>query len=567
MRKWFLVLTVLALSSVFFAGTVLAAGGNIYYWQAEWGMPSSAQPFYMAADSSGHIYVSQYNGPINKYDENGNLLAQYGGVYTGPMAADSGGDIYLFGNTSSSGSEIFEFDPNFNLLASWTPALPFGPSDVDGLAVDSSDNIYMANTAVYAGTGNFCGGGTVQKYSSSGTLLAQWSGYIVNGVSESFSSASSVAVDSQGNVYVADGCNYRVVKLDPNGNYITQWGSYGPNPGQFYSLSKIEADNIGNLFVLDGSYYMVDKFDLNGNYLTRFNLPWTGDMAVDPSNDDIYVDHDLMKGTVRRWSPNGWITATALYNGAALQNAYLYLQKDSQKGVTPDEMSMLRPAQYPYGDPSATMIGQQFVGINNASASDGSMYVPVPPGKWFVRILKRTGNASVYEPPYPGDYTWFSTPITVPNNGLANLGTVNTYLYNSQQLPTVSGVVNGASSGSPLAGWFVRATVQRCLGRRYANHCGGIYYAAPNRTDANGKYTVTLPGGGTYYIYACPGGGDACKGGKYIEPYRSYNGGYSTCGTIQCMPSGNCESKSYNCPTAVNAGQQLTNENISVPGY
>ncbi len=42
-----------------------------------------------------------------------------------------------------------------------------------------------------------------------------------------------IAVDSSNNVYVADSGNYRVEKFDSNGNYLTQWGSYGSGNGQF----------------------------------------------------------------------------------------------------------------------------------------------------------------------------------------------------------------------------------------------------------------------------------------------------------------------------------------------
>ena len=42
-----------------------------------------------------------------------------------------------------------------------------------------------------------------------------------------------VAVDQAGNVYVTDTGNKRVVVFDSNGTYITEFGSYGMEPGQF----------------------------------------------------------------------------------------------------------------------------------------------------------------------------------------------------------------------------------------------------------------------------------------------------------------------------------------------
>ena len=42
-----------------------------------------------------------------------------------------------------------------------------------------------------------------------------------------------IAVDSEDNVYVADTSNHRIQKFDSNGNFITKWGSEGTGNGEF----------------------------------------------------------------------------------------------------------------------------------------------------------------------------------------------------------------------------------------------------------------------------------------------------------------------------------------------
>ncbi|MFZ0741543.1 MAG: hypothetical protein WBM37_14560 [Nitrososphaeraceae archaeon] len=42
-----------------------------------------------------------------------------------------------------------------------------------------------------------------------------------------------LAIDSSGDVYVADSGNNRIQKFDSDGNYITSWGSLGSGNGQF----------------------------------------------------------------------------------------------------------------------------------------------------------------------------------------------------------------------------------------------------------------------------------------------------------------------------------------------
>jgi hypothetical protein len=74
-----------------------------------------------------------------------------------------------------------------------------------GVAVDSQGNIYMADYG--GGRGN----GRIQKLSPSGQPLAQW-GYRGSG-SGQFSSPWGVTLDSQGNIYVADSNNSRIQKL------------------------------------------------------------------------------------------------------------------------------------------------------------------------------------------------------------------------------------------------------------------------------------------------------------------------------------------------------------------
>jgi DNA-binding beta-propeller fold protein YncE len=120
-----------------------------------------------------------------------------------------------------------------------------------------------------------------------------------------FNNPGGAAVDSAGNIYVADTGNSRIQKFDSNGNYLTKWGGtfsppppsvpggtsqpYVPVNGQFLGPSGVAVDSAGNVYVADTGNNRIQEFDSNGNYLAQwggFNQP--GGVAVD-SAGNVYV--------------------------------------------------------------------------------------------------------------------------------------------------------------------------------------------------------------------------------------------------------------------------------------
>src|SRR5215211_384304 len=71
---------------------------------------------------------------------------------------------------------------------------------------------------------------------------------------------TGVALDSSGNVYVADSNNTRIQKFDSDGTFITKWGSQGEGDGQFTHPQEAALDSSGNVYVADGSNNRIQKF-------------------------------------------------------------------------------------------------------------------------------------------------------------------------------------------------------------------------------------------------------------------------------------------------------------------
>lgn len=91
-----------------------------------------------------------------------------------------------------------------------------------------------------------------------------------------------VTTDSSGNIYVADSGNDRIVKFDPNGNYLMQFGISGKNDGQFMEPRGVAVDHQGNIYVADTMNERVQKFDSGGKFLLKFSSNGTDDGQFHP---------------------------------------------------------------------------------------------------------------------------------------------------------------------------------------------------------------------------------------------------------------------------------------------
>ncbi|MBI3414614.1 MAG: hypothetical protein HY043_04720 [Verrucomicrobia bacterium] len=270
--------------------TFTTLAGNAGYGSAD-GTGNDARfswPFGMAVDNAGNVYVADRdNHTIRK-------VTPAGVVTTLAGLAGSAGSADGTGNNA-----------RFN----W----PFG------MAVDSAGNVYVADT----------GNNTIRKVTPAGivTTLAGLAGSAGSadgtGNDARFNFPSDVAVDNTGKLYVADSYNFTIRKVTPAGVVTTLAGSTDGrgsadgtgNNAQFNQPQGLALDSAGNVYVADLGN-AIRKVTPSGMVTTLAGLDGSyGNVTVDGAGN-VYVA-DRGNHTILKMTPPGVVTTLAGLAGSS----------------------------------------------------------------------------------------------------------------------------------------------------------------------------------------------------------------------------------------------------------
>jgi sugar lactone lactonase YvrE len=288
------------------AGVVTTIAGTVGTSGTLDGTGTAAQfstPTSLAVDGSGNIYVvDQTDDTIRK-------------VTSGGVVTTIAGSVVTAGATNGSGS-VARFNSPY------------------GIAIDGSGNLYVADT----------GNGTIRKIDTSGnvTTLAgspKVSGYADGtGAAAEFRSPLGVAADSSGNVYVSDTNNNVIRKITPAGVVTTfaglvpyvGWGNGTGAGAEFNTPFGIAVDSNGNVYVADQGNTDIRKISPGGTSTTLagqqgggnadgsgsaagFDFP-TG--AAADTSGNIYIA-DEQNDEIRKMTPSGTVSTVAGAGGSA----------------------------------------------------------------------------------------------------------------------------------------------------------------------------------------------------------------------------------------------------------
>ncbi len=144
-------------------------------------------------------------------------------------------------------------------------------SSPTGIALDKDGNLYVADTDNHS----------IQKFDKAGHFVARWGGE-PSSQEGSFYYPRGLAVGANDSLYIADSGNNRVQKFDLDGNVMQAWGKFGfawrgADMGKFDVPWGLATDQDGNLYVSDTSNARIQKFKADGTPL----LKWGRDGSFD----------------------------------------------------------------------------------------------------------------------------------------------------------------------------------------------------------------------------------------------------------------------------------------------
>lgn len=222
------------------------------------------QPEGMTTDQGGNVLLCDPKGfvgpdnPVKRYDLNGEIIAPAQGAFNQvgkPLdiasLPKSGG--YAVVNTLG---KILVYDSSLTLKKQ----IAVG-STLKAITADKDDNLY----AVDAGQGS-----VIKKYDLRSATPEQpvfYTGTIGGRGANQFNDPSDIAVDNRnGDIYVVDRGNNRVVRMSSQGTYLSEFGGMGSaadaarNIAQFNYPTGIVTDNNGYVYVSDTKNHRIMKF-------------------------------------------------------------------------------------------------------------------------------------------------------------------------------------------------------------------------------------------------------------------------------------------------------------------
>ncbi len=247
------------------------------------------------------------------------------------VALDAQGNLYIAENSGNRARRVSPQGILTNLAGTGQPGFSGdGGSAVQakfaqcfGVAVDAAGNVYLSdrlNGRIRRVDAN----GTVNTVAGVGRFIGDAgpaAAAILSGPDES--GVGGLGADSQGNLFIADRAAHRIRKVTLDGRIDTVAGTgYSGASGDGVPATSamlndpaaVAVDGQGNLFIADSNNYAIRRVDTAGNISTVAKYPdvaFTNQVAVDKGGNVYYVTETTAGDFVKKVSPAGAISVVA----------------------------------------------------------------------------------------------------------------------------------------------------------------------------------------------------------------------------------------------------------------
>lgn len=155
--------------------------------------------------------------------------------------------------------------PRLRYLSSWgsygLPAI----DRAEGVAIDKEGDIWIADTE----------NNRIIELWSGGTEVRRTFGSFGSGKGQ-FDKPGGIALDPSGNVWVADTDNNRIQEFTDEGTFIRAIGSLGEGNGQFEEPHGIAVDSTGHVWVADTDNNRIQELTSEGSYMLQYGTAGVG---------------------------------------------------------------------------------------------------------------------------------------------------------------------------------------------------------------------------------------------------------------------------------------------------
>lgn len=238
-------------------------------------------PQEVAADSAGNLYITDMgNSRVRRVDPSGNISSLNIEGMGGPMGidVDSTGNLYISGETR----KIFKYSGGAVTSVADSVYNPLGAAvSGDGSQIYFAENGQSVIYKMDALTGN------ITRVAGISGGLPGYSGDGGPATEAELNDPRGVAVDSGGNLYIADSGNNRIRRVDAGTGIITSvagdgtagyTGDGGAATGARLNYpAGVAFDSAGSLYITDRDNFVIRKVDIAGIITTVAGTGASGD--------------------------------------------------------------------------------------------------------------------------------------------------------------------------------------------------------------------------------------------------------------------------------------------------